>query len=332
MSLTCTSDVAYGLTDTGKATVAAILIGVGFVALGGTALLQGNGNRRKQSHLGSNYQKDVLNFPDNHRVLKGISNLHIENAQQVDSRPVREKRNAPISSYKYNRDGTISLKCRFSPELCKNEISALSRERRTPRGGNRLLSLYLKPPGSAIDNLKKNWGVYKPKGRVQNPGASKGKRLISLSLRRPNPNAVKPKVPNNIYTRAFQRFTDDVQRNGQKTVHRARANQRLGRPRPRVQGRPRYRNRRAPVRRPIRNYRKRVGRTNKKGKEIFSLFLKKPVASRRVPLGGRYAPAKADLPLICKFQPKKCGAKGKKLFSIYYRGFKNVFPKAFPII
>merc|ERR1711983_259654 len=241
----------------------------------------------------------------NHRVLNGISNLHIENAQQVDSRPVREKRNAPISSYKYNRDGTISLKCRFSPELCKNEISVLSRERRTPRGGNRLLSLYLKPPGSSIDNLKKAWGVNKPKG----------------------------KVPNNIYTRAFQRFSEDVQRNGHRVVHRARSNQRIARPRPRaVQGRPRYRSRRAPVRRPVRNYRKRVGRTNQHGKEIFSLFLKKPVASRRVPLGGRYAPAKADLPLICKFQPKKCGAKGKKLFSIYYRGFKNVFPKAFPII
>ena len=42
LSLTCTSDTAYGLTDTGKATVAAILIRVGFVALGGTALLQGN--------------------------------------------------------------------------------------------------------------------------------------------------------------------------------------------------------------------------------------------------------------------------------------------------
>merc|ERR1712038_953974 len=194
---------------------------------------------------------------------------------------------------------------------------SLSRERRTPRGGNRLLSLYLKPPGSSIDNLKKAWGVYKPKGRVQKPGASKGKRLLSVSLKRKNPNAPQPKVPNNIYTRAFQRFSDDFQRNGHRALHRTRSNQRIARPGPRAQGRPRYRSRRAPVRRPIRNYRKRVGRTNPHGKEIFSLFLKKPVASRRVPLGGRYAPAKADLPLICKFQPKKCGAKGKKLFSIY---------------
>ena len=331
LSLTCTSDTAYGLTDTGKATVAAILIGVGFVALGGTALLQGNGNRRKHTHLGANYQKDVLNFPDNNRVLKGVSNLLIEQDQKA-ARPVRQKRNTPISSFRYNRDGTISLKCRFSPELCQNQISALSRERRTPRGGNRLLSLYLKPPGSSIDNLKKAWGVYKPKGRVQKPGASKGKRLLSVSLKRKNPNAPQPKVPNNIYTRAFQRFSDDFQRNGHRALHRTRSNQRIARPRPRAQGRPRYRSRRAPVRRPIRNYRKRVGRTNPHGKEIFSLFLKKPVASRRVPLGGRYAPAKADLPLICKFQPKKCGAKGKKLFSIYYRGFKNVFPNAFPII
>ena len=83
LSLTCTSDTAYGLTDTGKATVAAILIGVGFVALGGTALLQGNGNRRKQTHLGANYQKDVLNFPDNNRVLKGVSNLLIEQDQKA---------------------------------------------------------------------------------------------------------------------------------------------------------------------------------------------------------------------------------------------------------
>jgi hypothetical protein len=302
------TDRSYGLTDTGKATVAAILIGVGFVALGGTALLQGNGNRRKHSHhLGSNYQKDVLNFPDNNQVLKGVSNLFFEHDQQVDARPVREKRDAPISSFR--------------------------RGRRTPRGGNRLLSLYLKPPGSSIDNLKKAWGVYKPKGRVQGSEASKGKRLLSVSLRKPNPNKPKAKVPNNIYTRAFQRFSEDVQRNGHRVVHRARSNQRIARPRPRaVQGRPRYRSRRAPVRRPVRSYRKRVGRTNKHGKEIFSLFLKKPVASRRVPLGGRYAPAKADLPLICKFQPKKCGAKGKKLFSIYYRGFKNVFPNAFPIV
>ena len=338
MSLICTFDVAYGLTDTGKATVAAILIGVGFVALGGTALLQGNGNRRKHSHhLGSNYQKDVLNFPDNNRVLKGVSNLFFEHDQQVDAQPLREKREAPISSFRYNRDGTISLKCRFSPELCQNlSSSPSSRGRRTPRGGNRLLSLYLKPPGSAIDNLKKSWGVYKPpKGRVQGSSASKGKRLLSLTLRKPNPSTPKAKLPNNIYTRAFQRFSDDVQRNGHRAVHRARSNQRIARPRPRaVQGRPRYRSRRAPVRRPLgyRNYRKRVGRPQKHGKEIFSLFLKKPVASRRVPLGGRFAPAKADLPLICKFQPKKCGQKGKKLFSIHYRGFKNVFPNAFPIL
>jgi len=243
----------------------------------------------------------------NNQVLKGVSNLFFEHDQQVDARPVREKRDAPISSFR--------------------------RGRRTPRGGNRLLSLYLKPPGSSIDNLKKAWGVYKPKGRVQGSEASKGKRLLSVSLRKPNPNKPKAKVPNNIYTRAFQRFSEDVQRNGHRVVHRARSNQRIARPRPRaVQGRPRYRSRRAPVRRPLRNYRKRVGRTNKHGKEIFSLFLKKPVASRRVPLGGRYAPAKADLPLICKFQPKKCGQKGKKLFSIYYRGFKNVFPNAFPIV
>jgi len=304
------TDRSYGLTDTGKATVAAILIGVGFVALGGTALLQGNGNRRKHSHhLGSNYQKDVLNFPDNNRVLKGVSNLFFEH-DEVDAQPLRQKREAPISSFR--------------------------RGRRTPRGGNRLLSLYLKPPGSSIDNLKKAWGVYKPpKGRVQGSSASKGKRLLSLTLRKPNPSTPKAKLPNNIYTRAFQRFSDDVQRNGHRVVHRARSNQRIARPRPRaVQGRPRYRSRRAPVRRPLgyRNYRKRVGRPQKHGKEIFSLFLKKPVASRRVPLGGRFAPAKADLPLICKFQPKKCGQKGKKLFSIHYRGFKNVFPNAFPIL
>merc|ERR1712226_1719290 len=246
----------------------------------------------------------------NNRVLKGVSNLFFEHDQQVDAQPLREKRDAPISSFRHGR--------------------------RTPRGGSRLLSLYLKPPGSAIDNLKKSWGVYKPpKGRVQGSSASKGKRLLSLTLRKPNPSTPKAKLPNNIYTRAFQRFSDDVQRNGHRAVHRARSNQRIARPRPRaVQGRPRYRSRRAPVRRPLgyRNYRKRVGRPQKHGKEIFSLFLKKPVASRRVPLGGRFAPAKADLPLICKFQPKKCGQKGKKLFSIHYRGFKNVFPNVFPIL
>ena len=38
------------MTDTGKATVAAILIGVGFLAFGGTALLNGGGiNQRRSS-------------------------------------------------------------------------------------------------------------------------------------------------------------------------------------------------------------------------------------------------------------------------------------------
>lgn len=245
------------------------------------------------------------------QIVKGISNVFFEHDSKDNARPpLREKRDTPLD---YNKDGTISLRCRFSPELCGNE------RRRTRREGKRLISLYLKPPaeeGAALYNLRKAFGIYTPKGRTQAP-KGKGQRVLSLRLRQPRPTP-KPNLPNNIYTRAFQRFSDDFTRSSYEPNYRP--------PRPirqrRVQGRSRPRGRRAPAR-------PRHLRRTGKGKEIFSLFLKKPVRSRT----GRLAPPRsAGVPLRCKFQPRACGNKGKKLFSITYKGFKNVFPYAFPLI
>jgi len=269
----------------------------------------------------------------NDRIIKGISYEFFEHGPE-QSRPIvtpnklREKRSEPL---KYNRDGTISLKCRFSPASCRNGGST-TRGRRTRRGGKRLLSLYLKPAaqwGSSIGNLRKS--VY---GERSSP-KTKGKRLISLSLKSPRPTP-QPRLPNNVYTRAFTRFTDDVTR--------TRSNQRIARPRPRAAVRPRpravrprrvrrpHRVGRSPARprpRPRSTPRRRKG----KGKEVFSLYLKPPALKPRFIPGGRFAPPRSeDVPLICKFQPKRCGSKGKKIFSLHYKGFKTLFPYAFPLL
>ena len=233
---------------------------------------------------------------------------------------------------KYNRDGTISLLCRFSPKSCINGRST-TRGRRTRRGGKRLLSLYLKPSapwGASFSNLRRQVGLPVPR-----EGQSKGKRLISLSLKGPRPTP-QPRLPNNVYTRAFTRFTDDVTR--------VRPNQRIARPRPRAV-RPRgvspkarairqrrrrlpHRGRRTPAR-PRYNKRRRQG----KGKEVFSLYLKPPAIKPRFIPGGRFAPPRSEnVPLICKFQPKLCGSRGKKIFSLHYKGFKTLFPHAFPLL
>jgi len=322
------TDRSYGLTDTGKGVVAAILLGVGVIAFGGGALLNEQGGSRKQGYqLGTKYKNDVLNFPDTDqgRVVNAVNNLFFEDDEQlVDTRPyanIRHKRATPL---RYNRDGTISLRCKFNPESCRNNRF---RSRRTRRGGKRLLSLYLKPAGSwgsSIDNLRKSAGLRTPlKGRAQQ---SKGKRLISLSLKSPTAPKPKPRLPSNIYTRAFGRFANDV------TRVQPRPNQRIARPRPRAV-RPRrlrrpHRGRRAPAR-----PRPRQSRRTGKGKEVFSLYLKPPALKPRFIPGGRFAPARSeDVPLICKFQPKKCGSKGKKLFSIHVKKFKQLFPYAFPLI
>merc|ERR1712113_897215 len=120
----------------------------------------------------------------------------------------------------------------------------------------------------------------------------------------------KPRLPSNLYTRAFGRFANDV------TRVQPRPNQRIARPRPRaVRPSPRQ------------------SRRSGKGKEVFSLYLKPPALKPRFIPGGRFAPARSeDVPLICKFQPKKCGSKGKKLFSIHVKKFKQLFPYAFPLI
>ena len=413
--------IAYGLTDTGKATVAAILIGVGFLAFGGSTLLQGDGNRyrRKQSQLGHHYRNDILNFPDNRPDIKGpISNpghirakranewtvskpllslylkpsgdkhsaidnlrssskgldtksknqgerlLSLRWKKRKSSSPkqfqkygrptsiyrraferfkngftgiqgylndayvpkegkrVRAKRDAPL---RYNRDGTISLRCRFSPESCTDNNEAT---RRTRREGKRLWSLYLKPSGkkhSAIDNLREAFGVIPKRSTGVSRTEAKGERLLSVQWRKsPRPKPVQG--PNNLYTRAFQRFSNDV--------IPSKRNRRIARPRPRapVRGRGRGRGRRAPLRSVPRSAPRRVRqkwgfKRAGKGKEIFSLFLKPPQARSQGLRGGRHQ-KKSDLPLICRFQPKKCGAKGKKLFGIYYKGFRTLFPYA----
>lgn len=267
----------------------------------------------------------------NDRIIQGISNVFFEHGPEP-SRPIatsyklREKRSEPL---KYNRDGTISLKCRFSPESCRNGRST-TRGRRTRRGGKRLLSLYLKPSspwGSSFDNLRKSAGFSVPRGRTE----SKGKRLISLRLKSPRPTP-SPRLPNNLYTRAFTRFTDDVTR--------VRPNQRIARPRPRavspkaravrqrqrrVRQPHRARGRRTPARPRPRSHNR---RRKAKGKEVFSLFLRPPAIKPRFIPGGRFAPPRSeDVPLICKFQPKLCGSRGKKVFSLHYKGFKTLFPR-----
>ena len=307
---------AYGLTDTGKSVVIAILIGVSALALG-PALLEGRGiNRRKHSPLHhSNYQKDVLNFPDNKQLINGISNNYPQVASSPITTPGKLRQKRTTTPLKYNRDGTISIRCRFNPESCRQN-------RRQRRDGKKLLSLYLKPPaaeGSALDNLRQAWGI-KPKNRAR-PG-SKGKRLISLKWRespKPNPLKVRRK-PQGLYARAFQRFTDDITGRSKK---RKIVNRRIARPRPRPRRlRPRFRGRRAPPRQLSQK------RVDPKGKEVFSLFLKPPAAKPKFVRAGRYGQAKVDVPLICRFQPQLCGRRGLKLFSLHYKGFRKLFPYA----
>jgi len=308
------SERSYGLTDTGKSVVIAILIGVSALALG-PALLEGRGvNRRKHSPLHhSNYQKDVLNFPDNKQLINGISNNYPQVASSPITTPGKLRQKRTTTPLRYNRDGTISIQCRFNPESCRN--------RRQRRDGKKLLSLYLKPPaaeGSAIDNLRQAWGI-KPKNRAR-PG-SKGKRLISLQWRKsPKPQKKVPRKPQGLYARAFQRFTDDI---SGRTRKRKIVNRRIARPRPRARRlRPRFRGRRAPPRHLPQK------RVDPKGKEVFSLFLKPPAARPKFVRAGRYGAAKVDVPLICRFQPQLCGRKGLKLFSLHYKGFRKLFPYA----
>merc|ERR1712001_819119 len=145
-------------------------------------------------------------------------------------------------------------------------------------------------------------------------------------------------------TRAFTRFTDDFTRTdrnpglGIQDIGRIIGNQRRvrvnQRPRPRPgsvrtrSGRRSQRGRRTPPR-PRPNYRRRSG----KGKEVFSLYLKPSALKPKFIRGGRFAPPRSEtVPLICKFQPKKCGQRGKKIFSLHMKSFKTLFPYAFPLV
>jgi hypothetical protein len=291
-------------------------------SLGGTTLLDGD---RRNSQYEPSYQKEVSNLQQNNRVQQGIVNYNPPLAASSIANPSRQRTRRAAPRPRYNRDGTISLRCRYSPLTCRGQQN----RRRSRRGGQRLLSLYLKPPaedGSSLNNLFKKFhpGRRAPP-RVRQLKQSKGKRILSISLKSPTPRPVQ-KVPSTIYGRAFQRFTKDITPNFISPSKRT-TNRRISKPRPR--------GRRAPPRQRIPKRKARKGQ----GKEIFSLFLKPPGPKRQgINLPNPYfprqkqAPAKADIPLICRFQPAKCGRKGQKLFSIYYKGFKNVFPNAFPIL
>merc|ERR1712223_495836 len=280
----------------------AVVISVLVVSLVSLALAQGESETQlKESER---YNKQLIN---------GISNNYPQVASSPITTPSKLRQKRTITPLRYNRDGTISIQCRFNPESCRN--------RRQRRDGKKLLSLYLKPPaaeGSAIDNLRQAWGI-KPKNRAR-PG-SKGKRLISLQWRKsPKPQKKVPRKPQGLYARAFQRFTDDI---SGRTRKRKIVNRRIARPRPRARRlRPRFRGRRAPPRHLPQK------RVDPKGKEVFSLFLKPPAARPKFVRAGRYGAAKVDVPLICRFQPQLCGRKGLKLFSLHYKGFRKLFPYA----
>merc|ERR1712223_2280683 len=280
----------------------AVVISVLVVSLVSLALAQGESETQlKESER---YNKQLIN---------GISNNYPQVASSPITTPGKLRQKRTTTPLRYNRDGTISIQCRFNPESCRN--------RRQRRDGKKLLSLYLKPPaaeGSAIDNLRQAWGI-KPKNRAR-PG-SKGKRLISLQWRKsPKPKKVVPRKPQGLYARAFQRFTDDI---SGRTRKRKIVNRRIARPRPRARRlRPRFRGRRAPPRHLPQK------RVDPKGKEVFSLFLKPPAARPKFVRAGRYGAAKVDVPLICRFQPQLCGRKGLKLFSLHYKGFRKLFPYA----
>jgi len=280
----------------------AVVISVLVVSLVSLALAQGESETQlKESER---YNKQLIN---------GISNNYPQVASSPITTPGKLRQKRTTTPLRYNRDGTISIQCRFNPESCRN--------RRQRRDGKKLLSLYLKPPaaeGSAIDNLRQAWGI-KPKNRAR-PG-SKGKRLISLQWRKsPKPQKKVPRKPQGLYARAFQRFTDDI---SGRTRKRKIVNRRIARPRPRARRlRPRFRGRRAPPRHLPQK------RVDPKGKEVFSLFLKPPAARPKFVRAGRYGAAKVDVPLICRFQPQLCGRKGLKLFSLHYKGFRKLFPYA----
>jgi len=280
----------------------AVVISVLVVSLFSLALAQGESETQlKESER---YNKQLIN---------GISNNYPQVASSPITTPSKLRQKRTTTPLRYNRDGTISIQCRFNPESCRN--------RRQRRDGKKLLSLYLKPPaaeGSAIDNLRQAWGI-KPKNRAR-PG-SKGKRLISLQWRKsPKPQKKVPRKPQGLYARAFQRFTDDI---SGRTRKRKIVNRRIARPRPRARRlRPRFRGRRAPPRHLPQK------RVDPKGKEVFSLFLKPPAARPKFVRAGRYGAAKVDVPLICRFQPQLCGRKGLKLFSLHYKGFRKLFPYA----
>merc|ERR1712223_1400361 len=280
----------------------AVVISVLVVSLVSLALAQGESETQlKESER---YNKQLIN---------GISNNYPQVASSPITTPGKLRQKRTTTPLRYNRDGTISIQCRFNPESCRN--------RRQRRDGKKLLSLYLKPPaaeGSAIDNLRQAWGI-KPKNRAR-PGP-KGKSLISLQWRKsPKPQKKVPRKPQGLYARAFQRFTDDI---SGRTRKRKIVNRRIARPRPRARRlRPRFRGRRAPPRHLPQK------RVDPKGKEVFSLFLKPPAARPKFVRAGRYGAAKVDVPLICRFQPQLCGRKGLKLFSLHYKGFRKLFPYA----
>ena len=296
-------------------------------------MLDGGRNYRRNSQHGPIfYQPEESNLQGNNdRINHGILNNYPPLAHSSIPNPVksRERRDASESGLSYNPDGTISIQCKFSPETCRNE-----RRRRLRRAGKRLFSLHLKPPaetGSSLQNLRNKYhpGRRAP-SRLQNRKPALGKRLFSIKLR-DKPATIR-RVPTdkpNIYSRAFQRYLQDV------VTFADDLKNPYGRPIPPVNRRiAKPRGRRAPQRP---RYPRRNPRTGV-GKEIFSLFLKPPAPKARSGslfggrFRGRHAPRERSIPLRCRFRPDKCGRKGQKLFSITYKGFQNVYPNPFPLI
>ena len=124
------------MTDTGKATVAAILIGVGFLAFGGTALLNGGGiNQRRSSKAQPDIEKLRPELEIKPPVVQG-ARLPKLAFGPPKKKTEQRKRAAQPKALQYNRDGTISLRCRFTPTQCKKKDGR--------RRGKKLFSIYYK--------------------------------------------------------------------------------------------------------------------------------------------------------------------------------------------
>merc|ERR1739848_906035 len=78
----------------------------------------------------------------NNALINGISNNYPQVASSPITTPSKLRQKRTTTPLRYNRDGTISIQCRFNPESCRN--------RRQRRDGKKLLSLYLKPPMEKI--------------------------------------------------------------------------------------------------------------------------------------------------------------------------------------